>query len=53
MKNPLSMRLRRFFGDFYLVLIMIFLYAPILAMMVLSFNESKSRNRWGGFTLQQ
>ena len=49
-------RLRRFlkrtWQDFYLVLIMIFLYAPIATMMVLSFNSSKSRTQWGGFTLQ-
>lgn len=35
-----------------MVLILIFLYAPILTMMVLSFNQSKSRTQWGGFTLQ-
>ena len=35
-----------------MVLILIFLYAPILTMMVLSFNKSKSRTQWGGFTLQ-
>jgi spermidine/putrescine transport system permease protein len=34
-----------------MVLILIFLYAPILTMMVLSFNRSKSRTQWGGFTL--
>ena len=49
-------RLRRFlkrtWQDFYLVLIMIFLYAPIATMMVLSFNSSKSRTQWGGFTLR-
>lgn len=48
-------RLRRFlkrtWQDFYLVLILIFLYAPIATMMVLSFNSSKSRTQWGGFTL--
>lgn len=42
--------LRQFFQDFYLVLILIFLYAPILTMMVLSFNNTKSRTLWGGFT---
>ncbi len=31
--------------------IMAFLYAPIVTMMVLSFNASKSRTQWGGFTL--
>lgn len=44
-------RLKRFFQDFYLVFVLIFLYAPILTMMVLSFNSSKSRTDWGGFTL--
>lgn len=43
--------LRKILADFYLVLILIFLYAPILTMMVLSFNTSKSRTQWGGFTL--
>ena len=49
-------RLRRFlkrtWQDFYLVLILIFLYAPFATMMVLSFNSSKSRTQWGGFTLR-
>ena len=43
-------RLRKFFQDFYLVIILIFLYAPIVTMMILSFNDSKSRTLWGGFT---
>ena len=30
-----------------------FLYAPIFTMMVLSFNQSKSRTHWGGFTLKK
>lgn len=46
-----SSRLKRFFQNFYLVFVLIFLYAPILTMMVLSFNSSKSRTDWGGFTL--
>lgn len=36
----------------YLILILIFLYAPILTLIVLSFNKSKTRARWGGFTLE-
>ena len=44
--------LRKIISVFYMVLILIFLYAPILTMMVLSFNSSKSRTQWGGFTLQ-
>lgn len=47
-----SKLLRRIISDFYMVLILIFLYAPILTMMVLSFNQSKSRTQWGGFTFQ-
>ncbi len=35
----------------YLGVILIFLYAPIFTMMALSFNASKSRAQWGGFTL--
>lgn len=35
----------------YLGLILTFLYAPIAVMIVLSFNASKSRAQWGGFTL--
>lgn len=36
----------------YIILIFIFLYAPIVILMVLSFNQSKTRSRWGGFTLK-
>lgn len=50
--NRLQRFLRRTWQDFYLVLIMVFLYAPIATMMVLSFNSSKSRTQWGGFTLR-
>ncbi|HHX55069.1 MAG TPA: ABC transporter permease [Clostridiales bacterium] len=35
----------------YTLLILLFLYAPIFILIVLSFNESKSRSKWGGFTL--
>ncbi len=34
----------------YVALIMFFLYAPIVVLIVLSFNKSKSRSKWGGFT---
>nr|WP_288722611.1 extracellular solute-binding protein [uncultured Sellimonas sp.] len=34
----------------YLTLILILLYAPILTLVVLSFNASKTRSKWGGFT---
>ena len=36
----------------YLALIFLFLYLPILVLVVLSFNSSKSRVIWGGFTLK-
>ena len=34
----------------YVALIFIFLYAPIVTLIVLSFNSSKTRAKWGGFT---
>lgn len=36
----------------YIALIFIFLYAPIGTLIVLSFNSSKTRAKWGGFTLK-
>ncbi|NSW90713.1 MAG: ABC transporter permease [Firmicutes bacterium] len=36
----------------YLYLIFLFLYAPIAVLVIYSFNESKSRGNWGGFTLK-
>ncbi|MBO5617994.1 MAG: ABC transporter permease [Pseudobutyrivibrio sp.] len=36
----------------YLGLIFLFLYAPILVLIVLSFNNSMSRTVWGGFTFK-
>lgn len=38
--------------NFYVGLLVFFLYAPILVLVVLSFNASKSRSKWGGFTFQ-
>ncbi len=38
--------------NIYSALIFLFLYAPIATLMVLSFNASKTRSKWGGFTLQ-
>ncbi len=42
---------RKLFQSIYAWLIYIFLYAPIVVMIVLSFNASRSRTKWGGFTL--
>ena len=36
----------------YIFLIILFLYAPIGTLTILSFNASKSRTKWGGFTLK-
>lgn len=36
----------------YVFLIFVFLYAPIFTLIVLSFNASKTRAKWGGFTLK-
>jgi len=35
----------------WMALVLIFLYAPILVMIALSFNASVSRSQWAGFTL--
>lgn len=43
---------RKFLRKFYLGLVILFLYAPILVLVVLSFNRSKSRSKWGGFTVK-
>lgn len=44
--------IRRSFEKIYLLLIFLFLYAPILTLIVFSFNNSKSRAKWEGFTLK-
>lgn len=43
---------RKFFSRFYIGLILLFLYAPIIILIILSFNASKSRAKWGGFTIK-
>lgn len=42
---------KKFFERFYVGFILFFLYAPIIILIILSFNNSKSRSKWGGFTL--
>ena len=44
--------MKKLFEKIYLAIILIFMYAPILTLIVLSFKSSKSRARWGGFTLK-
>lgn len=43
--------IRNWLKNGYMALIFIFLYAPIVVLIVFSFNASKSRSVWGGFTL--
>ncbi len=45
------MRKNRWLSNSYIGLVMAFLYAPIFVLIVFSFNESKSRNTWDGFSL--
>jgi len=35
-----------------MAIIFLFLYAPIITLMVLSFNSSRTRAKWGGFTFK-
>ena len=39
-------------SKFYLAIIFLFLYLPIGVLIVLSFNNSLSRVKWGGFTTE-
>ncbi|MBP1889565.1 spermidine/putrescine transport system permease protein [Clostridium moniliforme] len=41
-----------FIKRFYLAIIFIFLYAPIVTLMIFSFNNSKSMGKWNGFTFK-
>lgn len=45
-------KLSNFLSRFYIFIIFLFLYAPILVLMVFSFNDSKSMSVWKGFTLK-
>lgn len=40
----------KFIKKFYTALIFLFLYAPIIVLIIFSFNSSKSRGNWDGFT---
>lgn len=42
----------RFLKKGYMGLIFLFLYTPIIVLIAFSFNSSKSRSQWGGFTLK-
>lgn len=51
MKKTLSV-LGGLFSRFYMAVIFLFLYAPIVLLMVFSFNESKSTSQFTGFSLR-
>ena len=44
--------MKKVFGRIYIVIIMLFLYLPILTLIVLSFNEAKSMSVFTGFSLR-
>lgn len=41
---------KKLLSRLYISIILLFLYAPIIILIILSFNKSKSRSKWGGFT---
>ena len=43
---------KNFFSRFYLALVLLFFYLPILYVVVFSFNDSKSLTNFTGFSLQ-
>jgi len=47
----ISSRKPGLFGRLYNILILFFLYAPIFVLVVFSFNSTKSRSVWTGFSL--
>lgn len=44
--------MKKIISNIYLVLIFLFLYAPIAVLIIFSFNSSKSRSVWEGFTFK-
>ncbi|HHW95577.1 MAG TPA: ABC transporter permease [Mogibacterium sp.] len=44
--------MKKTFGNIYILIIMLFLYLPIMALIVLSFNEAKSMAVFTGFSLK-
>lgn len=46
------MKKMKFSSKLYMYAIFTFLYVPILVLIVFSFNQSKSRTNWTGFTLK-
>lgn len=44
-------KLKRLLSRCYLAFVMLLLYAPLAILIICSFNKSKARSVWGGFTL--
>ncbi len=44
--------MKKLLKTLYIFLIVLFLYLPIMALMVLSFNEGKTMTKWMGFSLK-
>ena len=44
--------MKKFFKRFYLALILVFLYVPIVVLIIQSFNAGKSRAKWEGFSFR-
>ena len=44
--------LKKILSRIYLIFIFILLYAPIAVLVVFSFNNSRTRAKWGGWTLK-
>jgi len=45
-----SIKKPSFFGRSYTAMILLFLYAPIFILIIFSFNSTRSRTVWSGFT---
>lgn len=43
--------MQKWLNKVYMALVFVFLYAPVLILVIFSFNAAKSRAIWGGFTL--
>ena len=44
--------MKKFLKRFYLTMVLLFLYIPIVVLIVQSFNAGKSRAKWEGFSLR-
>lgn len=45
-------RKKSYISKIYMGIIFLFMYAPIILLMIFSFNDSKSRSVWNGFSLR-